>query len=105
MSSYQRSSLAVVFILLITFCGTFLVSEGTQNIGRIDTTEAGVYSLSEGTRNIVGRLQKPLTMKFFYSKDLVDRLGVDQLRDLNNYYYYVRDLLRTYARKSDAKLP
>ena len=59
MSSYQRSSLAVVFILLITFCGTFLVSEGTQNIGRIDTTEAGVYSLSEGTRNIVGRLQKP----------------------------------------------
>ncbi len=104
MSSYQRSSLAVVFILLITFCGTFLVSEGTQNIGRIDTTQAGVYSLSEGTRNIVGRLQKPLTMKFFYSKDLVDRLGVDQLRDLNNYYYYVRDLLLTYARESGGRL-
>jgi ABC-type uncharacterized transport system involved in gliding motility auxiliary subunit len=104
MSSYQRSSLAVVLILLITFCGTFLVSEWTRSLGRVDTTETGVYSLSEGTGRILARLQKPLTMKFFYSKDLVDRLGVDQLRDLNNYYYYVRDLLRTYERSSGGKL-
>ena len=104
MTNFQRSTIGVVLILVIAFCGAFVVSELTRNFGRIDTTELGAFSLSDGSKRIIDKLQKPLTVKLFYSKDFVDNTGVDQLRELNSLYYYVRDLLRAYEEYGDGRI-
>ena len=104
MNASQRSLVATVLVIVITLCSTFLVTQCAGETGRIDLTASKLFTLSSGTRQIIDGLQKPLTMKMFYSKSLVDRSGQDRLRELNNYYFYVRDLLRSYETYSKGKL-
>ncbi|MCC6781956.1 MAG: Gldg family protein [Planctomycetes bacterium] len=104
MTGSQRSLVATALVLVITFCSTFLVTQCAGDVGRIDLTANRLFTLSDGTRQIIDGLQKPLTMKLYYSKSLVDRSGQDRLRELNNYYFYVRDLLRSYERYGQGKL-
>lgn len=104
MSSQSRTILGVFLILVITFCATFLASRHLRHVAGVDLTEDGLYTLTEGTRDIVRGVRQPLTLKFFYSKEAVSRAGEDELVGYNNYYFYVRDLLRTYERISEGRL-
>ncbi|MFO1052994.1 MAG: Gldg family protein [Planctomycetota bacterium] len=104
MTNSQRSVLATALVLVITLCSTFLITQCGSSFGRIDTTQGGLFTLSEGSRKIIAGLQKPLQLRLFYSKSLVDRTGIDQWREINNLYYNVRDLLRSYERESGGKL-
>ena len=104
MTNSQRSITATVLILVIAVCSTFLVTQCAGNFGRFDVTQTRLFTLSDGSRAIIAKLQKPLTMKLFYSKSLVDRTGIDQWREINNLYYNVRDMLRSYERESGGKL-
>ncbi|MGE0142292.1 MAG: Gldg family protein [Planctomycetota bacterium] len=104
MNQSQRSILATVLVLVIALCANFLITQCAGNIVRIDTTASKLFTLSEGSRKIIAGLQKPLELKLFYSKALVDRTGIDQWREINNLYYNVRDLLRSYERESAGKL-
>lgn len=108
MTSYQRTALGVLLIVLITLNAAFIVSKLTDRVGRIDLTQENLYTLSPGSRAILDRLQvpgnQPFQLKLFYSKELVTGAGSDFFRDFNNYYYYVRDLLRSYEKASGGKL-
>ena len=104
MSSSTRSLLGVLLILVITFCGTFVVSRMTASLGGLDLTEDKLYTLNGGTISIIDRLPQPLTLKLFYSKEGVNKAGSDSLLAFNNYYYYVRDLLRAYQRQGGGKI-
>ncbi|MBK8978873.1 MAG: Gldg family protein [Planctomycetes bacterium] len=104
MNHYQRSILGTILILVITVCVAGLLNRWTESFGRIDLTERSIYTLTDGTRSILRKVGQPLTMKFFYSKSYIDETGNPQLRAINNLYYYVRDLLRSYERASGGRL-
>ncbi|HEY1961052.1 MAG TPA: Gldg family protein, partial [Rhizomicrobium sp.] len=71
----------------------------TFTTSRLDLTENGQYTLAQGTKNIIARLQEPITLKFFYSK----KVG-SEYAQVNAYAGRVRDLLNEYAALSRGKI-
>ena len=66
---------------------------------RIDLTEDSLYSLAEGTRNIVGNLEEPIELLFFYSESASE----DQPQ-IRSYGTRVQELLNEIVLASDGKL-
>ncbi|WP_028319961.1 GldG family protein [Desulfatiglans anilini] len=66
---------------------------------RIDATEEKLYSLSEGTRNILARLDEPVTIQFFFSRESADLVGQMKL-----YARRVEDFLSEYERAAGGKI-
>ncbi len=83
----------VLFLLVNAFSSKVLT--GT----RLDLTANRLYTLSDGSRRIVGSLDEPMTMRFYYS----DRLTAD-LPQIRSYAERVRGLLREFVAASDGKL-
>lgn len=104
MSNKTRSILGTVFVLVITFCAIFIVSKKTRGLGWWDTTEENLYTLTAGTQSILDKLDHELDLKLFYAQEAANASGVDFLLEYNNYFYYVRDLLRAYERRANGKL-
>ncbi|MEZ5962964.1 MAG: Gldg family protein [Planctomycetota bacterium] len=104
MSNKTRSILGTIFVLIITFCAIFIVSKKTRGLGWYDATEEKLYTLTDGTKSILDKLDQKLKVRLFYAQEAANRSGHDFLLDFNNYYYYVRDLLRAYERRAKGKL-
>jgi ABC-type uncharacterized transport system involved in gliding motility auxiliary subunit len=85
--------LAVAFVVAVT------VSNQLFKGIRIDLTENSLYTLSEGTRSILGDIQEPVNLYFFYSDKATE--GVPSLRDYAN---RVREMLEEFADASRGKL-
>ncbi len=66
---------------------------------RFDLTENQLFTLSQGSKNIVQRLDKPITLTLFFSNE-----QTKSIPELRNYAQRVRDLLQEYALLSDGKL-
>src|SRR5580700_3569650 len=87
--SYAISAIvlaAIIFVAINIAADTFFTD------ARIDLTENGQFSLAQGTRNIIGSLKEPITLRFFFSK----KIAADYAQT-NAYAGRVRDLLREYA--------
>jgi ABC-type uncharacterized transport system involved in gliding motility auxiliary subunit len=97
-----KATLAILLIGVITFCGITISGILSRPL-RVDVTENRLYTLSEGTRNILRGISEPVTLKLFYSKTAALK-GPESMRLYNNYYIYVRDLLREYAKLSGGKI-
>lgn len=80
---------------------TFLVYIGLSVFGRlrIDFTEEKLYTLSGGTKSILSKLDSPIKLKLYYSKTAANK-GTEGLRAFNNYFNYVRELLKEYVAHS-----
>jgi ABC-type uncharacterized transport system involved in gliding motility auxiliary subunit len=66
---------------------------------RLDLTQRQLYTLSPGTREVVGSLREPITLRLYYSR----KLG----RDVPQYGTFaerVRDLIAEYVRAANGKL-
>lgn len=85
--------------LLLGFLVFNIASHELLAGARLDLTENKQYTLSEGTRRILGRLQEPVDLYFYYSADTVQ--DIPQIR---NYAQQVGDLLQEYALRADGKL-
>ena len=85
--------LAVLF-LVINMAGNTLFT----NL-RADLTENELFTLTQGTRNVVGKIEEPITMYLFYSDKASE--GVPQLR---TYATRVKELLQEYAQLSNGKV-
>ena len=66
---------------------------------RLDLTEQRLFTLSEGTRNIVGAIDEPVTLRFYVSRSLASRLP-----SISGYVARVRDLLQEYEYAADGKI-
>ncbi|MDF7823843.1 GldG family protein [Pontiellaceae bacterium B12227] len=66
---------------------------------RVDVTEDKLYTLSDGTRQLLGELDRDVTLKFYFSKSN-DRLPVP----MKNFAARVRDLLKEYESRSSGYL-
>lgn len=104
MTGFTRTTVGLLFVLIIAFCGVFIFSRVTDRMGGIDLTEDGLYTLSDGSKEILAALDRPLEMHFYYGKEGLERYGYDGVRPYQNYSYYVRDLLRAYERASGGKI-
>ncbi len=60
----------------------------TRVFGRLDLTQAGIYTLSPASKELAKSLPEPLTIKAYISKDLPPELASTAR--------YVRDLLDEY---------
>jgi ABC-type uncharacterized transport system involved in gliding motility auxiliary subunit len=96
----KKSSLIGLPILAILFFAINLVAEQTFKTSRVDLTEAKLFTLSEGTRNILGSMEDPVTLRLFYSS----KLAKDDAQVLERYNQRVSELLAEYEAASKGKL-
>jgi ABC-type uncharacterized transport system involved in gliding motility auxiliary subunit len=87
------SVIAVLIILvLVNVLGNFLKF-------RVDLTENKLYSLSDGTRKILDKLDTPVEIRFYYSKD-----NSAMPVPLRTYAQEVEDLLAEYQQAGHGKI-
>ena len=97
-----RTYVGVVLILVISICAVFVVHRLSRGAS-VDLTENNLYTLSQGSRNIIRKLNQPIDLKLYYARTAA-LSGPEQIRHYNNYFRYVRDLLREYERVARGKI-
>ncbi|HEY4245690.1 MAG TPA: GldG family protein [Lacunisphaera sp.] len=88
------------FAILLLFIGLVLVNYLASALPvRLDVTAESIYSLSPGTKKMLGKLEEPVTLELYFSKD-ANGLPIAY----KNYAARVREMLRQYVRASHGKL-
>ncbi len=86
--------------VLLLFVGLVLVNYLASSIPtRLDLTAESIYSLSPGTKALLGKVEEPITLDLYYSKD-ASGLPIAY----KNYATRVREMLREYVRAGHGKL-
>jgi ABC-type uncharacterized transport system involved in gliding motility auxiliary subunit len=94
----KLSAKALAIVLL--FVGLVLVNYLASTLPtRIDATADSIYSLSPGTKTMLGKIEEPVTLDLYFSKDAN---GVPIA--YKNYAARVQEMLRQYVRASHGKL-
>lgn len=101
MKSFNRRSSHVIALALVALAFVALVALSTVALrgARLDLTDKGLYTLSEGTRNILGKIEEPITLKLYYSEHAT--------RDLQQFRVFatrVREVLEEIAARSKGKV-
>ncbi|HLZ65289.1 MAG TPA: Gldg family protein [Aliidongia sp.] len=65
----------------------------------IDLTDQHLYTLSDGTKAVLAKIDEPVTLKLFYSKQLGE-----QVPSFGVYAQRVRELLQEYAARAHGKI-
>lgn len=86
-------ALAAVFLVLV------IAIQWLFSGARVDLTENHLYTISDGTKNIVSKLDQPVTLKLYFSRKETE--GLPAIRD---YAKRVQELLEEYVAYSDGKL-
>jgi ABC-type uncharacterized transport system involved in gliding motility auxiliary subunit len=86
-------------LMIVLFLAVHILATFGLTSGRLDLTENSLYTLTQGSRNILADIDEPISVKFFFSKDmLADEPG------LMTYARRVRELLQEFEAASDGKL-
>lgn len=94
----KLSGKALAIILL--FIGLVLVNYLAANLpARLDTTAERIYTLSSGTQALLGKIDEPITLEFYFTKSATG-LPIAY----KNYATRVEEMLRQYARASRGKI-
>jgi len=85
---------------LLLLVGLVLVNYLASSIpARIDATQDRIYSLSAGTKAMLGKIEEPVTLDMYFSKD-ASGLPIAY----KNYASRVQEMLRQYVRASHGKV-
>ncbi len=93
---YSAGSLVLMAVL---FIGLVILSETLFKGWRLDLTENRQYTLSEGTLNILGSLEEPVNLYYFFSGD-----ASRDLPQIRSYSRWVGEMLDEMADRSAGKL-
>ncbi|MDO8539140.1 MAG: Gldg family protein [Opitutaceae bacterium] len=86
--------------IVLLFVGLVLVNYLASSIpARVDATADNIYSLSAGTKAMLGKLEEPVALEMYFSKD-ASGLPIAY----KNYAARVQEMLRQYVRASRGKL-
>ncbi len=104
MTALTRSKPRLAAIVAIVLAAVALVAfnlfaSQTLRPYRADFTEEKLYTISEATREVLGRLDEPVTLRLYFSKSLAARAPL-----YAEYGARVQALLRHYASLSHGKL-
>lgn len=99
MGNQQISRSAYRVLMLVLLAVLFLAVNMFSNVmfrtARVDLTENNLYTLSDGTKEVVGKIEEPITLRFFYS----EKLSTDYNR-IRIYAGHVRDMLEELRARS-----
>jgi len=90
-------SVAGLLVLLAILVAVNVIFSGIRV--RKDLTQDKLYTLSEGSRQVVAKLDQPVTLKFFFTSSAADVPG-----PIKTYANQVQDLLREYVQASNGRL-
>ena len=91
-----RKALAIALL----FLGLVLVNYLASSLpGRLDLTAESIYSLSPGTKAMLGKIEDPVTLDLYASKETG---GLPII--YKNYRARVQEMIRQYVRASHGKL-
>ncbi|WP_373388834.1 GldG family protein [Pseudomonas alcaligenes] len=93
---YSGAGLLLIAVAFLAF--NMLAALGLGN-ARLDLTEQKLYTISEGTERILGELDEPINLYFFYSDKAARDLAV-----LRNYATRVTEMLKAYERAAGGKI-
>lgn len=86
--------------IALLFVGLVLVNYLATSLPlRFDATSENIYTLSAGTKSLLGKLEEPVQLQFFFSKN-AKGLPVSY----KNYAARVQEMLRQYVRASGGKV-
>ena len=93
LETVERSKLAAIGLGLgaVLFFAINIFSNATFQAVRLDLTESKLFTLSEGTRNVLGNIDEPITLRLYYSKLLGERSAQHA-----RYFERTRELLDQY---------
>ncbi len=100
MTSARRiSAWGAVLVAAILFVALNVLSQTVLRGARVDLTAEGLYTLSDGTRTVIGGLDEPITVRFFFSDSLASAVP-----SISQYARRVQELLETYAAVSNGAI-
>ncbi len=97
--SRRAVSIATLVLLAVFFIVVNLFSNISFRSSRVDLTQNALFTLSDGTRNMLTKLDEPVTLRFFFSEELVT-----DFPRIRTYGGRVRDLLEEMRTYSDGHL-
>ena len=92
------STFALV-VAAILFVAVVVVANASLRSARVDLTQQKLFTLSPASRNVLQKIDEPITVRFYFS----ERLG-REIPSIGLYAARVRDLLEEYASRSKGKL-
>lgn len=95
----QLLSTTGLLLAVVLFIAFIIVVNGNLSSARVDLTEDRLYTLSDGTLNILESLEKPITLRLYYSER-----SAQALPTLKSYAQRVQELLREYERAADGMI-
>ena len=98
MKKLMYSSVGLLLIAL-AFLAFNMFSGLTLSGARLDLTEQKLYTITDGTKQILGEVDEPIDLYFFYSDKAARELPV-----LRNYAKRVEEMLKAYEREADGKI-
>ncbi len=101
MRAHSRSTLGagILVILAVVLVAAVVTSQQLLTGARLDLTENRLYTLSPGTRTLLGRIDEPINLYFFFSED-----ATRDFPALRTYAQRVRELLEEMSAASDGRL-
>ncbi len=90
---------AAIVLAAIVFVAINIAADTALTTTKLDLTENGQFTLAQGTRNIIANLKEPVTLRFYFSKEVAAEYA--QTAD---YAKRVRDLLGEYAALSHGNI-
>ena len=95
LQTFLYSTAGVIGLAIILIAANYLLSSAR---GRIDLTEGKVFTLSEGTRAILGKLESPVKIRFYYTQGEATPVA------LKTFAQRVEDLLSEFRAASNGKI-
>ena len=88
-----------IALAAVLFGAFNMVSNAALRSARFDLTEHQLYTLSEGTKNVLGNLAEPITLRFYLSKKLANGLP-----GIKGYATRVQEMLEEYSQLAGSQL-
>jgi len=99
MKNIKTFSSSTVLVALILLLAINMFSNAAFTSARIDLTENNLFTLSKGTRNILDKLEEPITIRLYLSQKLATRLP-----GISSYTNRVKELLEEYKRDAHGNI-
>src|SRR5262245_19138312 len=97
--SRRAYALSAIALGVVLFVAVNIVSNQWLGAARLDLTSNGLYTVSPGTRATVSKLQEPVTLRFYFSREPAAGYA-----SLVAYAGRVRDLLQEYSGLSGGRV-
>lgn len=98
-ASQRKISTSSLLLLVLAFIAAIIISNQLFSGWRIDLTENRLYTLSDGTKRILGKIDEPINLYFYYSDK-----ATEDIPSIRSYANRVQEMLNEFQRESDGKL-